>query len=93
MNTRDPSSGAGDGPLPNPTSPGDDAVREPTESLNLSPEEQAAAVLALGTHEPSGAVGRPSPSRSPSRRPITAIESPGARAAADVIRVCQLTSS
>src|SRR4051812_42479288 len=74
MNTRDPSSGAGSGPLPNPTSPGEDAVREPTESLNLSPEDQAAAVLALGTHDPSGrAAGYPS------GRPITAIESPGAR--------------
>ncbi|HEX3757135.1 MAG TPA: serine/threonine-protein kinase [Kofleriaceae bacterium] len=38
-------------------------MREPTQSLNLSPEEQAAAVLALGTHN----------------RPVTAIESPGAR--------------
>src|SRR4051812_26816315 len=75
MNTRDPSSGAGDGPLPNPTSPGDDAVREPTESLNLSPEEQAAAVLALGTHNPSA--GRAV--SYPGGRPITAIESPGAR--------------
>jgi serine/threonine protein kinase len=59
MTTRDPRSG----PLPIPTSPGEDVVREPTQSLNLSPEEQAAAVLALGTHN----------------RPVTAIESPGAR--------------
>jgi serine/threonine protein kinase len=59
MTTRDPRSG----PLPIPTSPGEEVVREPTQSLNLSPEEQAAAVLALGTHN----------------RPVTAIQSPGAR--------------
>jgi serine/threonine protein kinase len=45
-------------------------VREPTESLHLGPDEQqaaAAAVLALGTHN------------RPDRRPVTALESPGAR--------------
>ncbi|HEX3476702.1 MAG TPA: protein kinase [Kofleriaceae bacterium] len=59
MSTRDSRSGS----LPIPTSPGEEIVREPTQSLNLSPEDQAAAVLALGTHN----------------RPITAIESPAAR--------------
>jgi serine/threonine protein kinase len=59
MSTRDPRSGS----LPIPTSSGEEIVREPTQSLNLSPEDQAAAVLALGTHN----------------RPITAIESPAAR--------------
>ena len=59
MTTRDPRSRD----LPNPTSPGSDGVREPTQSLSVGPDEHEAAVLALGTHN----------------RPVTAIESPGAR--------------
>jgi len=61
MATRDPRSRD----LPNPTSPGGDGAREPTQSLSLEPGEQdSPALLALGTHN----------------RPVTSIESPAARA-------------
>jgi eukaryotic-like serine/threonine-protein kinase len=58
MTTRDPRSRD----VPEPTNPGD-GVREPTESLNLGPDELDSPELALGTHN----------------RPATRIESPAAR--------------
>jgi len=61
MATRDPRSRD----LPNPTSPGGDGVREPTQSMSLRPgEHDSPALLAHGTHN----------------RPVTSIESPAARA-------------
>jgi serine/threonine protein kinase len=59
MTTRDPRSRD----LPEPTSPGPDSVREPTQSLRLEPDEIDSPELALGTHN----------------RPATRVESPAAR--------------
>ncbi|HEY6175279.1 MAG TPA: serine/threonine-protein kinase, partial [Kofleriaceae bacterium] len=59
MTTRDPRSRD----LPEPTSPGADSVREPTQSLSLEPDEVDSPELALGTHN----------------RPATRAESPAAR--------------
>src|SRR5882757_7979955 len=60
MTTRDPRSRN----QPTPTSPGDGGVREPTQSMNVAPDEQGEpSALAVGTHN----------------RPVTRRDSPASR--------------